>query len=166
MTIAKMITMLPALFGLACARGNDAASTDSTAVINGAATRGPVDSSLVMVVYKSPTCGCCTAWVDHVRQAGFSVTVVDTANLEPIKKRYGILPGQGSCHTATIGDYVIEGHVPAQDIRRLITERPKVTGLAVPGMPVGSPGMEGPVPQSYDVIAFSRDGASRVWAKH
>ena len=101
-----------------------------------------------------------------MKQAGFRVTVVDTSNLEPIKARYGILPGQGSCHTATVGGYVIEGHVPAADIRRLLSERPQVAGLAVPGMPAGSPGMEGPTAQRYDVLAFTRQGTSTVWAKH
>lgn len=119
-----------------------------------------------MTVYKSPTCICCSAWVDHVRQAGFPLTVVDTSNLAPIKARYGILPGQGACHTAMVGGYVLEGHVPAANIRRLLTERPRITGLAVPGMPVGSPGMEGPMPQLYEVLAFTREGFSRVWAKH
>ena len=159
-TLAAMLAVFAA-----CSPTNNSAS-DTAAAINVAATPAVADSSLTMTVYKSPTCGCCAAWVDHVTQAGFRVTVVDTSNLEPIKARYGILPGQGSCHTATIGGYVIEGHVPAADIRRLLAERPKITGLAVPGMPVGSPGMEGPMPQPYDVLAFSRDGASRVWSKH
>ena len=159
-TLAAMLAVIAA-----CSPAGNPAS-DTVAAINVAATPAAADSSLTMTVYKSPTCGCCAAWVDHVKQAGFRVTVVDTSNLEPIKARYGILPGQGSCHTATIGGYVIEGHVPAADIRRLLAERPRVTGLAVPGMPVGSPGMEGPMPQSYDVLAFSRDGASHVCAKY
>lgn len=158
--------VVAALFGLGACSGRTDTPADSTAPVNVAAGHAVSDSMLEMTVYKSPTCGCCTAWVDHVRQAGFRVTVVDTTNLEPIKARYGILPGQGSCHTAIVGGYVIEGHVPARDIHRLLAQQPEITGLAVPGMPVGSPGMEGPMPQRYDVLAFTRDGSSRVWAKH
>lgn len=139
---------------------------DTIAAVNVGVSPGVSDSMLEMTVYKSPTCGCCTAWVDHVKQAGFRVTVVDTTSLEPIKARYGILPGHDSCHTAIVGGYIIEGHVPAPDIQRLLAQQPEITGLAVPGMPVGSPGMEGPMPQRYDVLAFTRDGSSRVWAKH
>ena len=141
-------------------RDNTVATTDT-----GLAAVAAVPA-MAMTVYKSPTCGCCSAWVDHVRDAGFEVTVVDTTNLEPIKRRYGILPGHGSCHTATVGGYVIEGHVPAADIRRLLRERPDIAGLAVPGMPVGSPGMEGPLAQAYEVLTFTRDGAAAVYARH
>ena len=158
--------VVAALFGLGACSGRTDTPADSTAAVNVADGHAVSDSMLEMTVYKSPTCGCCTAWVDHVKQAGFRVTVVDTTNLEPIKARYGILPGQGSCHTAIVGGYVIEGHVPAPDIHRLLALQPEITGLAVPGMPVGSPGMEGPMPQRYDVLAFTRDGSSRVWAKH
>ena len=154
-----------AVAGGACTRGGDRAA-DPASPVKVTAVSGFPDSMLAMTVYKSPTCGCCTAWVDHVKQAGFRVTVVDTSNLEPIKARYGILPGHGSCHTATVGGYVIEGHVPAADIRRLLAERPQITGLAVPGMPVGSPGMEGPNPQRYEVLAFTRGGGSSVFARY
>lgn len=159
------IIAIAMLAPIACSRGSDHPA-DTTPAVNGAATPAIPDSMLAMTVYKSPTCGCCAAWVDHVKAAGFRVTVVDTSNLEPIKARYGVLPGQGSCHTATVGGYVIEGHVPAADIRRLLTERPHVVGLAVPGMPVGSPGMEGPNAQRYDVLAFTRGEGSRVFARH
>jgi hypothetical protein len=159
-----IVFSLMATVAAACSPASESAS-DTAAPVNVAAA--PLaDSLLAMTVYKSQTCGCCAAWVDHVKQAGFRVTVVDTSNLEPIKARYGILPGQGSCHTATVGGYVIEGHVPAADIRRLLSERPQVAGLAVPGMPAGSPGMEGPTAQRYDVLAFTRQGTSTVWAKH
>lgn len=117
-----------------------------------------------MVVYKSPTCGCCSAWVDHVKAAGFQVEVHDTANVAPIKNEHGLPQHLASCHTALVDGYVIEGHVPADVIRRLLAERPQVTGIAVPGMPAGSPGMEmGDRKDPYDIIAFARDGQVSVY---
>jgi len=110
----------------------------------------------VMEVYKSPHCGCCGAWVKHVRLGGFQVRITDVEDLEPIKKRFGVDPSLRSCHTALIAGYVIEGHVPAREIKRLLAQRPTATGLAVPGMPVGSPGMEQEGRQDgYEVILFS-----------
>lgn len=118
-----------------------------------------------MVVYKTPSCGCCRAWVDHVQAAGFEVEVHDVPNVQPVKDEHG-LPGHlASCHTAIVDGYVVEGHVPADVIRRMLRERPQVAGIAVPGMPVGSPGMEVPGGRKdpYDVIAFSRDGKVSVY---
>jgi len=112
-----------------------------------------------MMVYKTPTCGCCKKWVEHVQAAGFEVMVHDQADLTEIKLANGVGPELRSCHTATVGGYVIEGHVPADQIIRLITEKPEVKGIAVPGMPVGSPGMEqGAAKQPYNVVAFDADG--------
>lgn len=120
-----------------------------------------------VTVYKSPTCGCCGKWVDHLKADGFSVTVHDLQSVEPLKQRYGVPRNLASCHTATVGGYVIEGHVPAADIKRLLAEKPKVKGLAVPGMPVGSPGMEqGNVKEPYDVVSFDESGRTAVYAKH
>jgi len=121
----------------------------------------------VLEVYKSPTCGCCGAWVDHMKANGYEVVVHEQQNLQSIKEKAGILPGQGSCHTAFIGDYVIEGHVPAADVERLLAERPDwVEGLAVAGMPLGSPGMEaGGRIQPYQVIAFG-DGRREMFASY
>ena len=115
----------------------------------------------VLEVYKSPTCGCCGAWVDHMKENGYDVVVHEQQNLQSIKEKAGILPGQGSCHTAFIGDYVIEGHVPASDVDRLLAERPDAKGLTVPGMPVGSPGMEmGDRVDAYDVLLFDESGTA------
>ncbi|HYD54338.1 MAG TPA: DUF411 domain-containing protein [Gemmatimonadaceae bacterium] len=122
--------------------------------------------ALTVTVYKSPTCGCCKAWVTHMEQAGFRVVAIDTNDLSGIKERHGVRPEHGSCHTATVGDYVLEGHVPAADVKRLLAEKPKVTGLAVPGMPQGSPGMETGAKDPYEVIAFTRGGGSSVFAKY
>ena len=118
------------------------------------------------MVYKSPTCGCCEKWVEHMKANGFRVVVHDTADVTPVKQRAGVTPQLASCHTAFIGGYAIEGHVPAEDVRRLLRDRPDVAGLAAPGMPNGSPGMEGMGRDPYDVVAFKRDGGTAVFASH
>jgi hypothetical protein len=119
-----------------------------------------------MTVYKTPTCGCCKDWVKHVEAAGFKVKAVDMDDLAPIKRSAGVPPAMESCHTALVGPYVVEGHVPADLIKKMLDEKPKIVGLSVPGMVVGSPGMEqGTVKQPYNVIAFARDGKSRVYAR-
>ncbi len=118
-------------------------------------------------VYKSPTCGCCTDWVDHLEDNGFKVEVTETNDLNPIKQDAGLPRSLASCHTAFVGDYVIEGHVPANDIHRLIAEAPKAKGLAVPGMPIGSPGMEmGDRKDHFQVMMFNENGQTRVFAEH
>ncbi len=120
----------------------------------------------VLEVYKSPTCGCCGAWVDHMKENGYDVVVHEQQNLQSIKEKAGILPGQGSCHTAFIDGYAIEGHVPAADVDRLLAERPDARGLTVPGMPVGSPGMEmGDRVDAYDVLLFD-EGGTAVFSHH
>ncbi len=113
-----------------------------------------------LVVTKDPSCGCCRGWAEHVRAAGFPVEIVESESLNRLKTRLGVPQDLASCHTAEVGGYVIEGHVPAAAIRRLLDERPAATGLAVPGMPVGSPGMEveGSPPETYAVILFGPSG--------
>lgn len=122
----------------------------------------------VIDVYKSPTCGCCSKWVDHLRQAGFEVRTTDTRDLADFKAGHGVPRQVESCHTALAGGYVLEGHVPAADVKRLLRERPAITGLAVPGMPIGSPGMEVPGTEAepYEVVAFDKDGDTEVFARH
>lgn len=117
-----------------------------------------------VTVYKSPSCGCCTKWVGHLEQSGFKVKTTNMPNVAPMKERLGVPVGLGSCHTAVVDGYVVEGHVPADVIHQLLTERPDVTGIAVAGMPIGSPGMEGPNPQPYNVVAFTKDGQQRIYA--
>lgn len=120
-----------------------------------------------MQVFKSPYCGCCAAWVDHIRDAGFSVEVTNVENMTPAKTRFGIADDLLSCHTAVVDGYVIEGHLPADDVRRLLAERPDAAGLSVPGMPVGSPGMEhGNRRDPYDVVLFDRDGKRSVFTRY
>lgn len=119
-----------------------------------------------ITVYKSPTCGCCAAWADHLASNGFEVRVVDEPRMNPLKGSLGVPEAMRSCHTATLGNYVIEGHVPAADIHRLLAEQPDIDGLAVPGMPIGSPGMEqGDRVDSYTVFAFDASG-QRAFAHH
>tara|TARA_R110002049_G_scaffold44303_2_gene129674 strand:- start:1022 stop:1471 length:450 start_codon:yes stop_codon:yes gene_type:complete len=129
---------------------------------------GPVLSAgEELVVYKDPNCGCCGAWATHMREHGFAVREVATQEMGLVKSEAGVPRALGSCHTATVGGYVIEGHVPADDVRRLLDEKPALAGLAVPGMPQGSPGMEGPYPpQRYEVIGFDGKGGTKVYARH
>jgi len=117
-------------------------------------------------VYSDPSCGCCGAWVDYMRTQGYAVTVHQNQPMVAVKARFGVPPGAMSCHTALIDGYVIEGHVPVEDIRRLLAERPNARGLAAPGMPMGSPGMEMGAPERYDVVLIGRDGSTRVFATH
>lgn len=115
-------------------------------------------------VYKDKSCGCCKEWVKHMEKAGFAVTAEDSPNMEAIKKKLGVPTAMGSCHTAVVGDYLVEGHVPADIVQIMLKEKPAALGLAVPGMPQGSPGMEGPVKEKYNVMLFERSGKSRVYA--
>lgn len=122
----------------------------------------------MMTVYKSPTCGCCSDWVSYIEEHGYTVTVEEMADVTPIKAEHGVPRSLQSCHTALVDGYVVEGHVPVAEIERLLSERPAVTGIAVPGMPVGSPGMEvdGVAPQPFDVVSFTADGATAVFASY
>ena len=131
-----------------------------------AAEASAVDDTIPLIVYKSPTCGCCQNWVDTLRAHAFRVVVVDTSDVAAVKKAGGVTDMLRSCHTAIAEGYVIEGHVPPADIRRLLRERPPVVGLAVPGMPRGSPGMEGPERDPYHVLSFDRTGATRVYSSY
>jgi hypothetical protein len=117
-------------------------------------------------VYKSATCGCCSKWVDHLRAAGFTVEATNVADINLYKQKHGVPPQLASCHTALVDGYVIEGHVPADDVIKLLRERPEIMGIAVPGMPMGSPGMESANPQYFETIAFNSAGPAAVFAVH
>ena len=121
-----------------------------------------------MLVHKSASCGCCGLWVDHMRAAGFAVEVRNEDDLNPIKERVGVPLGKGSCHTAEVGGFFIEGHVPAEDVKRLLAEKPSAKGLVLPGMPLGSPGMEVPdgTVQSYTVELVDEQGATTAFEQH
>ncbi|WP_137297549.1 DUF411 domain-containing protein [Psychromonas sp. SP041] len=120
-----------------------------------------------LTVYKSPFCGCCTAWAEQMKDAGFKIIIVEQNNNNEINKKLGVTPELVSCHTAVIEGYTIEGHVPVQDIKRLLRDKPSVAGLAVPGMPASSPGMDVPGnTDSYQVIAFNMDGKNQVYSQY
>jgi hypothetical protein len=120
-----------------------------------------------ITVYNDPSCGCCKQWMAHIKKHGFEVTDIKTDNLNSIKQKNNLPPQLASCHTAIINGYVIEGHIPADDIKRFLNEKPKMKGLAVAGMPMGSPGMESDnIKQSFDVIAFNNKGETRVFNSH
>lgn len=151
--------------GAATARGGDAMLRPippAPVATNGAKT--------VIQVYKSPTCGCCKAWVDHIKASGFEAQVFDITDeeLQARKGRLGVGPRLASCHTAIVNGYVVEGHVPAADIKRMLAEKPAIAGIAAPGMPVGSPGMEVPGARAdkYDVVSFTKAGTTKVFASH
>ena len=130
-------------------------------------TFGPKQEAFADVtVYKSPTCGCCTAWVNHLEENGFDVEVVDHDNVVSFKRKYGVPERHYSCHTAVVNDYIIEGHVPAIDIRKLISEKSKAKGLTVPGMPHGSPGMETGRVDHYKVFAFDENKNTRIFNRY
>ncbi|MEB3231185.1 MAG: DUF411 domain-containing protein [Leptolyngbyaceae bacterium] len=127
----------------------------------------PAATDYEITVFRSPTCGCCGQWIEHMQAAGFTVKDEITQDMDAVKQQYGISSGLASCHTTVAGNYVIEGHVPAEDVQRLLAEAPDIAGIAVPGMPIGSPGMEsGSYIEPYTVIAFSADGTNTVFANH
>lgn len=117
-----------------------------------------------VLVYKTPTCGCCNGWVEHMEAAGFVVDARNTTDLMTVKRDGGVPPQMSSCHTAIIDGYVVEGHVPADQVKQLLADRPEVAGIAVPGMPIGSPGMEGPNARPYQVLSFTHTGEADVFA--
>jgi len=130
-----------------------------------APTMTPVAKPTI-TVYKDPNCGCCRNWIAHLIKNGYRVDAKDTPDMDQIKTTLGVPTALHSCHTAIVAGYLIEGHVPAADIDRLLATKPKVKGLAVPGMPMGSPGMEGGAKQHYQVMAFDRTGKASVFASH
>lgn len=121
-----------------------------------------------VTVYKTSSCGCCKLWVDHLKASGFDVQAMDVSaeQVRAVSKAAGLKDDDVSCHTAKVGNYIVEGHVPADDIKRMLKEKPAIAGIAAPGMPQGSPGMEQGSKEAYDVVAFTKDGKTTVYAKH
>ena len=152
MNVTRRMTILSAAAAMACA----------------VPARAETAGKLAMKVYKDPECGCCGAWVDHLKAAGFGVTVEARADLSQLKKQLGVPDDLTSCHTGVIDAYAIEGHVPAADIKRFVAAHPKAKGLAVPGMPANSPGMEmeGEPNERYTVWQFTADGKRSAFAEH
>lgn len=125
------------------------------------------DESAGVEVYKSASCGCCSLWVEHMKQSGFALEIHNVRNVSPFRERFGVPDSMASCHTALVGGYAIEGHVPAADIKRLLREKPKATGIAVPGMVRGSPGMEqGGGKDPYRVVLFNKNGRTTIFSAH
>ena len=119
-----------------------------------------------ITVYKTPTCGCCGKWVSHLESNGFKVNAINQNDLSSLKQQLGIAPSLQACHTAKIGNYFVEGHVPASDIKKMLATKPNIQGITVPGMPMGSPGMEGARKDNYDVLAINKDASVTVFNSH
>jgi hypothetical protein len=131
------------------------------------AAAAAVSAKTGITIYKDPSCSCCSKWVDHLRTAGFEPTVREAPDMTAVKRGQGVPDAQVSCHTAVVGGYFVEGHVPASDIKRLLAERPRARGLALPGMPMGSPGMEmGDHHEAYAVLLVKSDGSTDVFSRH
>jgi len=156
-SVVASLTVLAVLLGVMAA----------SLVVTGARVLAAQADLPEVVVYKTPTCGCCSKWVAHLRAAGFKVRTTDLEDLGAIRRDWKVPPKLASCHTAKVGRYVIEGHVPAADIRRLLETQPRVDGLSVPGMPIGSPGMEqGEETEPYDTLLIKKDGNAEIYARH
>lgn len=138
----------------------DAADERSAAALAAADQELPA-----LLVYKTPTCGCCNGWLEHMQEAGFAVDARNVTDIMSVKLDAGIPAGASSCHTTLVDGYYVEGHVPAEQVKRLLAERPDIAGIAVPGMPTGSPGMEGPNARPYQVVAIGHDGTASVFAE-
>ena len=132
----------------------------------GAATRARATALPEMIVYKSPTCECCNDWAKHLRANGLTVKAVEVNDLGPVRQRFGVPDRLAGCHTAVIGGYLVEGHVPAAAVKRLLAEKPSALGISVPGMPNGSPGMAGPKPEPFSVLAFDERGNANVFESY
>ena len=169
--------LIAVAFGIAgCSKGSaparTAASTltvTSVPAVNSDANVASLASStgapIPIKVYKDPNCGCCKEWVKHLEANGFKVETMDMPDLTLLKQKYGVKPEIQACHTAIVGGYVVEGHVPADVIKRMLKEKPAIAGLAVPGMPQGSPGMESATRERYNVLTFDRAGRTTVYAQ-
>ncbi|MBD8524392.1 DUF411 domain-containing protein [Pseudoxanthomonas sp. CAU 1598] len=161
------LTLGVLLLTTACTSEPDSPSTRTSAASDAPAAAS-TSTLPTIIVHKTATCGCCSLWVEHLQKAGFTVDVRDSEYLNPVKLRLGVPPGKGSCHTAEVDGYVVEGHVPVGDILRLLNERPKARGLVLPGMPLGSPGMEMPDGriQPYTVELLAEDGSTSPFQRH
>lgn len=154
---------LLALSIAACGSG-EAADTEATADVTPVMASAQSELPSILV-YKTATCGCCNGWIDHLREAGFQVEARDVRDLMSVKLDAGVPTQLSSCHTGLIDGYTVEGHVPADQIKKLLADRPELAGIAVPGMPIGSPGMEGPNAKPYQVISWDAQGNAAVYAE-
>ncbi|MDJ0704515.1 MAG: DUF411 domain-containing protein [Leptolyngbyaceae cyanobacterium MO_188.B28] len=162
---SKFLTIGLVVAGLVLTSCTVAKAPEFSAIKDTSGEQAALTSELV--VFRSPTCGCCGSWIEHMKAAGFQVKDKITEDMTAIKQRYGIPANLASCHTTIMDGYVVEGHIPAKDVQRLLTEKPDVDGVAVPGMPIGSPGMEsGDYVEPYTVFSFRKDGAIAAFAEH
>ncbi|MEP6507400.1 MAG: DUF411 domain-containing protein [Gemmatimonadales bacterium] len=177
MTNRILTVAVVAITGIAgCSKGP--ADDSATKTVTAAAVPGPQsaaagattlasssDALIPIKVYKDPNCGCCKEWVKHLEANGFKVETMDMPDLSLLKQKYGVKQELQACHTAIVGDYVVEGHVPADVIKKMLKEKPAIAGLAVPGMPMGSPGMDSPNKERYNVLTFDRAGKTTIYAQ-
>lgn len=162
----RLIQLSAIIFLAACGNADAAPSQSTPEALASPASVATTDQTLPpVVVYKTETCGCCNGWVEHLRAAGFTVDARNVRDLMSVKIDAGVPGPLVTCHTALVDGYVVEGHVPVDQLKRMLAERPDIAGIGVPGMPMGSPGMESPNPEAYQVIAFDRDGAVSVYAE-
>lgn len=161
----RISSLLGILFlAAACTDANADSAPDVAGTPLAQATAAAQDLPTVLV-YKTPTCGCCNGWVEHMEAAGFAVDARNVTDIMTVKHDSGVPVSMSSCHTSIIDGYVVEGHVPAEQVMRLLAERPDIAGIAAPGMPIGSPGMEGRNAQPYEVLSFTHSGESAVFAE-
>lgn len=153
--LLALFTVVPS----ACGEADAASDTGSQALATATGQALPT-----VLVYKTPTCGCCNGWIEHIQAAGFTVDARNVSDLMSVKRDAGVPVQMSSCHTAIIDGYVVEGHVPAEQVRRLLAERPEIAGIAAPGMPIGSPGMEGRNAKPYQILSFTHEGEAAVYA--
>lgn len=163
-TAGFLIALLQIAASCSSPRSSAVPDTPQVAAVASAPAASSDADSATLVVYKESTCPCCNAWVDYMRTNGFRVVTYNVSDLPAVKAKHEIGPALQSCHTTEVGGYYVEGHVPAELVRRLLAERPRIAGLAVPGMPIGSPGMEVGPPEPYDILAVDSAGRTTVFA--
>lgn len=152
--------------GVSTSSAAQSAEPQAAASVTASARASIVPAGTTITVYKSPTCGCCGKWEDIMRSAGFTVKSVPTNDMDAVKRTHAIPLDKQSCHTGLVNGYIVEGHTPPADVARMLAEKPDIRGIAVPGMPAGSPGMEGAWRDAYDVVTLPKTGASTVWSRH
>jgi len=162
------VVLVAGLLAVGCSNAGDSAKATTGTSAPAIADHSTAQAKPKVVMYKPLTCDCCTGWAEHLRKDGFSVVVKKHEDMDAIKTKFGVSEKLASCHTAIVDGYVIEGHVPAADVERLLKERPDIVGLTAPGMPMKSPGMQavGQKPQGYTVLAFDKDGNTTVFHRY
>ncbi len=166
--LANLLLVAGSTLAFSACGATPSASTAATPATSATKAAAATQALPIVHVHKDANCGCCNGWIAHMRAAGFTVVAHDSDDMAAVKQRLGILLSQASCHTAEIGDYVVEGHVPVEDVQRLLREKPAARGLVLPGMPIGSPGMESAdgYRQPFTVELLGKDGTSQPYSQH